>query len=159
MLKKQLLVFLILMFSIATIVLANEAYSGDWKNRAIKKTIENRYHHLGDFYIGDFVIPEPEGTYWEKSFWLRKSVLNYKKIAFIKFIAHHIDFSDLIVNGHRITLNSVEESNIQNFFVYIIPIPFEILLQGENIIGIETNRWDTGNYDDIEFGQLEIWFQ
>lgn len=48
---------------------------------------------------------------------------------------------------------------IQNFYFYIAPIPIDLLLQGKNSIAIEANQWDTGNYDDIEFGELDIWFQ
>jgi len=158
MLKKQFLLLLTLMFSIAVIAVADEAYSKNWGNRALKKTIEKRYHHLGDDYIGGFVVQEPEGTYWETNFWLPKSVFNHKEIAFVKFLAHDIDSSGLIINGHWRTLFKVEEGTTQLFHHYMIRIPFNILREGENLIGFEVNC-SGGGCDDIEFGELEIWFQ
>jgi len=147
------------MFSIAAVALPDEAYSGDRSKRPRIRTIEKRYHHLGDEDLPYFVVQEVEGTYWETHFRLRKYYFRNKEIAFVKFLAHNLDFADLIVNGNLIKLQQAKEPTIQNFWVYIVPIPFDFLLLGKNTIGIQCNQWADGNWDDLEFGELEIWLQ
>ena len=148
------------MFSIAAIALANEVHGKDWRNKAIKKTIENRYHHLGDDYMDGFIVPDYEGTYWEKNFWLPKRVLKFKEIAFAKFFARHVDITNLIVNGIQIPLdNTYDGESMQLLVTYAIPLPLEILYAGKNTIGFEVKEWAPDKYDDMEFGNLEIWFQ
>ena len=122
-----------------------------------KYLIEADYHHLGDYPNNTWIIPEPEGTYWDKSFTIEESSFKNKSIAFVMFVGHHIDWSDLIVNGEHISIVSVSE--VSAYSNYLIPLPAAFFHSGENTIGFEVFQWDTGNYDDMEFGELEIWFQ
>jgi hypothetical protein len=162
MLQKCFLIIFVLLFSFTATAFADEPYDKEsvkFNKKIFKKILDYRYHHLGNDYIGTWVIPEPEGTYWETKFWLRKNDLNSKEIAFVKFLAKDIGFSDLIVNDNRIKIHEADAPTTQNYLIYIIPVPVDLLQIGKNLIGIETNQWDTGNFDDMEFGELEIWLQ
>ena len=97
------------------------------------RMIEPNYHHLGDDDIGWFVIPEPEGTYWESKFRCKKFILREANTALVKFLAHEIGFADLIINGNRIKLNEIGYMRGQQFFIYVVPIPLDMLLQGRNL--------------------------
>ena len=121
--------------------------------------LDYRYHHLGDAIIDNFLIPKPEGTYWETNFWMRESLINSVEISFAKFVGREINLSDLIVNDNRIRIHEAFTPTDHNFFIYIIPIPINFLQNGRNVIGVESKRFDDGTFDDIVFGEVEIGFQ
>jgi hypothetical protein len=159
--KTSLFVLLTLIVISVPLGLAEKAYSKGLGNRVFKITIDKRYHHLGDNYIDDFIVPEHEGTYWETSFKLPKFVFKFKDIALVKFLAHQVDLTNLIINGHQIPLQDTHTPDIpiQLLFTYAIPLPLDLLEAGENTIGFEVTHFGDGNWDDMEFGGLEIWFQ
>jgi len=162
MLKKPFFILLTLMFSIAAIAVADKSYSDGLINGTYKIKIEDRYHHLGDDDMNVFLVREDEGTYWETTFWLKKQVLEDSEIAFVKFLAHHVDLADLIVNGdYRRRLHDTHSPGDpeQLLFTYVLRLPLNILNKGENTIGIEVGDFGEESYDDMEFGELEIWFQ
>lgn len=160
MLNKSFIVLLTGIFSIVAIAFVEDAYSRNNKKfGAYKQVIETRYHHLGDDYMQHFIDPEPEGTLWENNFYIRKWVINHFEIAFVKFLAKHLDSADLYVNGNQIRLLQAKVPTRQNYFIYIVPIPFDILKKGKNVISFEPYLYHDGNWDDFEFGEVEIRFQ
>jgi hypothetical protein len=159
MLKNKFFVIFIIIFTILALAPNSIAGKKNKKSTFTKIIIDEAYHHLGDSYNPDFIIPDPEGTLWEKSFKLDKSIFKKNSMAFVKFYSHNIDFSFLIINGNRIRINKQNYDNSQIFYACIIPIPIEFLDSEDNIIGIESNAGDTGDFDDMEFGEVEIWFQ
>ena len=128
------------------------------KTNVQKVMIEQKYHHLGDNILSFFIIPEYEGTLWESSFKLSKSTLKKANTAFVKFLSHNLDATDLIVNGQHIELDPSYEQFDQHFVNYVVPLPLHLFYPGKNTIGFEVIE-EYGNYDDMEFGELEIWFQ
>ena len=153
MLQKCFFVFLALFLLFTASTFADVQYDNYYSI-----ILDYRYHHLGDVISENFLIPKPEGTYWETHF-LKDNLLNSVEIAFVKFLAKHIDFADLIVNDNRIRILEAASPTAHNYLIYIVPIPINFLKNGRNVIGIKVNQWDTGNFDDIEFGEFEIVFQ
>lgn len=149
-------IFLVIMF--ADIALAKKKNKNK-KCKVQNVMIEQKYHHLGDDNIDSWIVPEPEGTLWETTFRIKKSTLNKCQISFVKFLCHDLNDADLIVNGERITLHEVVNFSNQYLEIYAVPLPLDFLYHGDNIIGIEVKELNDGNYDDMEFGELEIWFQ
>jgi len=124
-----------------------------------KVMIEQRYHHLGDNTLPGWIVPEPEGNLWEKTFRIEKSTLNKYQISFVKFLCHGLYDTDFIVNGHHIVLDPSDEQSDQHFVNYAIPLPKHFFYPGNNTIGFKVIKDLNDNYDDMEFGELEIWFQ
>jgi hypothetical protein len=157
--KKVVSISLGLLFFALVFSLHGESVADDPKVKVKKIKIEKGYHHLGDSFVSDFLIPDPEGFSWETTVKLDRSILKKYETAFAKFYCHGIDYSFLVVNEYRIRLNKQNNENPQIFNVCIVPIPVDFLNEKENTIGIEADDGGTKNYDDMEFGELEIWFQ
>jgi len=147
---------LVIMF--ADIALAKKKNENN-KAKVRKVMIEQKYHHLGDDNDDSWIVPEPEGTLWEKTFKIKKSTLNKYQISFVKFLCRDLGNAELIVNGESIDLDPSYEQSDQHFVNYVIPLPLDLFYHGDNIIGIEVKMYDEVHYDDMEFGELEIWFQ
>jgi hypothetical protein len=168
--KKISCLLLVLFFVIMSVDVALAKKKKKKKKSVVKKvmvqnvtvqkvTVEQKYHHIGDNNINYFVVPENEGTSWESSFELNKSTLKNAHTVFAKFLAHNLDSTNLIVNGEPIFLEPSFEKSYQHFVNYMIPLPLNLFHLGENRIGFQSNIDSKSNYDDMEFGELEIWFQ
>jgi len=147
-----------------TMMLPGPAFSGGGNDfnhfKVYKIVIDERYHHIGDGFRTDYIIKENEGRFWASSFKVPKKLLVRKEVAYIKFRCHLLDDTDLIVNGYRISLNESNERPFEQHFVnYVVPLDIDILHPGENTISFEVNELEGGGLDDMEFGELEIWFQ
>ena len=152
----------IVIFSLClTIIFAVFAYakSGNkwhWKNKVIIVNISDEYHHLGDDYISGFTIPEPEGTFWEKQFSLPK-YLKKKHSGYIIFSSYHIDYAAVSINNHLIDIERYPFHYKNRNRVISVPAAFFNI--GKNTITFEVFQTGSGNWDDLEFGELEILIQ
>jgi hypothetical protein len=84
-----------------------------------------------------------------------------KDLAYLRFLSHSSG-SPIFINDNQIDVlhPDNEGPNTQIFFVYVIPIPFEFLVEGKNKIEFSAKFLPhIPGYDDNEFGEVEMWFQ
>jgi hypothetical protein len=131
---------------------------------ALAGMVEKDYHHIGDNVMLSYLIPEPEGLSWQDNFNVKKK--NFKKdFAFLSFAAHSHGV-EIFINGNQV--HSVDDEldvdlgmedwASNKFSIYVISIPFEFLIPGKNIVEFSA-RYIQSEYDDSEFGEVQIWFQ
>jgi hypothetical protein len=126
--------------------------------------VEKNFHHIGDSTLYNFLIPEPEGLAWQDTFRVKKK--DFKKdFAFLSFVSHN-EGVDISVNGNVLAVfyseldadMTLENGVSSKLFTYIISVPFEFLTTGKNTVEFAA-RYVQPGYDDIEFGEVRIWFQ
>lgn len=128
----------------------------------ITVNVEAEYHHLGDNTVANFMFPNPEGLSLDRTLNLT-SLLNSARSAYIEFKARNIDFSDLVINERVIaipTTNLPGEADLVNpYRTQLIVVPAKFFIVGTNTLGFRVLRLNSGNYDDIEIGEIKVHFQ
>ena len=121
--------------------------------------LDAEFHHLGDNFIGSWVIPDPEGTSLEITFLLNQGQIQRAKTAHLEFFLLQNDWSILIVNGRRWSLPQTHltssTAGLEIAGKTLFSIPTSLLNMGLNSIIFESTPHNR-NYDDFEFGEVVL---
>lgn len=123
--------------------------------------VEAGYHHIGDGNDPMFKNPAPEGTSYEKKITLQ-SFVELATVGFIEFIILELYHSDILINGRTISIPlplPPEKILSDPYQTSLISIPAGFFKSGVNSITFQSRTDNGGGFDDIEFGEVKLYFQ
>ena len=123
--------------------------------------VEAGYHHIGDANDPIFKNPAPEGTAYEKKITLQ-SFVDLATVGFLEFKIMELDHSDIVINGKTISIPLLLQDGtvLSNpYQTCLMSIPAGFFKSGVNSIIFQSRTQSDGEFDDIEFGEVKLYFQ